>query len=64
MHFSLGMYLRNNWGLWGGSRLSHYFETRGVQHPDSMSGLIIEYYYDWLNNRNEDWMEFDKNIKR
>ena len=64
LHFSLGMYLRNNWGLWGGSRLSHYFETRGVQHPDSMSGLIIEYYYDWLNNRNEDWMEFDKNIKR
>ncbi|MDD2192766.1 MAG: hypothetical protein PHO12_09545 [Bacteroidales bacterium] len=63
-HFSLGMYLRNNWGLWQGSRLEKYFRDRGVKHPDSMSGLIIEYYYDWLNNRNEDWMEFDKNIKR
>ena len=24
-HLSLGMWLRNNWGLWGGSRLQKYF---------------------------------------
>jgi hypothetical protein len=60
-HLGFGMWLRNNWGLWGGSRLQKYFYDRKVNHPDSMSAMILEFYYDWLNNRNEDWMKFDKN---
>ena len=27
-HFGFGMWIRNNWGLWGGSRLSKYFSVR------------------------------------
>lgn len=55
-HFGLGMYIRNNWGLWSGSRLKCYFEYKGIKHPDHMSGMIIETYYMKLNNKriNED----------
>jgi hypothetical protein len=59
-HLGFGMWLRNNWGLWSGSRLQKYFLDRKINHPDSMSGLILEYYYDWLYRKNENWMEFDK----
>lgn len=43
-HFGLGLYLRNNWGLWGGGRLKCYFDDRGLTHPDYISGLIIGTY--------------------
>jgi hypothetical protein len=58
-HLGFGMWLRNNWGLWSGSRLQKYFLERDIKHPDSMSGLILEYYYDWLHERNEEWMKFE-----
>ncbi len=58
-HHGLGTWIRNNWGLWGGSRLMAYFLNRGIEHPDSMSALILEYYYDWLNGKNDGWMTFD-----
>jgi hypothetical protein len=44
-HFGVGMWMRNNWGLWGGSRLSKYFNERGYWHPDDMSGEILSLYY-------------------
>lgn len=44
-HFGLGMWMRNNWGLWGGSRLQRYFRDRQVFHPDDMSGEILKAYY-------------------
>jgi hypothetical protein len=44
-HLGLGMSLRNQWGLWGGSRLRQYFISHNISHPDNMSGLILEYYY-------------------
>ena len=59
-HHTLGMWVRNNWGLWGGSRLQKYFLDKKVNHPDGMSGLILEFYYDWLNNINDDWQEWSK----
>lgn len=59
-HFGLGTYLRNNWGLWGGSRLEKYFIDRGVDHPDSMSGIILDYYHDWLNGKPETWKDWEK----
>ncbi len=55
-HHGLGMWIRNNWGLWNGSRLQEYFKKRGITHPDDMSGLILAYYYDWLNGAHEDWL--------
>ena len=44
-HHSLGMWIRNNWGLWGGSRLQRYFLDKKVTHPDDMSGVILKAYY-------------------
>ena len=58
-HHSLGMWMRNNWGLWGGSRLQKYFQDRGVVHPDDMSGVILEHYYDWLNDKKDTWKNWE-----
>ena len=44
-HLSLGMWIRNNWGLWGGSRLQRYLLDRNVIHPDDMSDNILKAYY-------------------
>ncbi len=44
-HFGLGLWIRNNWGLWKGSRLSKYFNNLGIYHPDDMSGIILASYY-------------------
>jgi hypothetical protein len=59
-HFGFGMWLRNRWGLWGGSRLQKYFMDRGVQHPDNMSGVVLLYYHDWLNGRRDTWKAWEK----
>lgn len=50
-HFGLGMWMRNNWQLWGGSRLSKYFNQKGIYHPDDMSGIIIDSYYRYLTGK-------------
>ena len=54
-HHGLGTWLRNNWGLWGGSKIQEYLLAKGLKHPDEMSALILEFYYDWLNDKNEEW---------
>ncbi len=59
-HFYLSFWMRNNWGLWRGSRLKEYFISMGITHPDDMSGIILECYYRQLHN--QDW-ELDKQIK-
>jgi len=50
-HFSLGRWMRNNWGLWGGSRLAKWFNTQGIEHPDDMSGIILNSFWRHLNNK-------------
>jgi len=50
-HFGFGMWMRNNWQLWGGSRLSKYFNEIGVYHPDDMSGIILTSYHRYLTGR-------------
>lgn len=50
LHFGLGMWLRNNWGLWRGSRLSKYFNDMGIYHGDDMSGIILDSYHRYLYN--------------
>ncbi|MFA4870001.1 MAG: DUF6794 domain-containing protein [Pedobacter sp.] len=53
LHHGLGMWIRNNWGLWGGSRLLKYFRDRGPSEPDGLSSMILYNYYDWLKgNKN------------
>ena len=54
----IGLWVRNNWGLWSGSRLQKYLQDRKLTTPDAMSVLILEYYYDWLNNKPEDWKKW------
>ena len=50
-HHGFGMWMRNNWQLWGGSRLSKYFNEMGINHPDDMSGIILDSYHRHLNNK-------------
>ena len=59
LHLGLGMWLRNSWGLWGGSRLQTYLFKRGIKHPDDMSATILEFYWDYLHGINERWTAFD-----
>jgi len=47
-HFGIGMWMRNNWRLWGGSRLSKYFNVLGIFHPDDMSCIILTSYQRYL----------------
>lgn len=52
-HFGLGMWMRNNWGLWKGKTLAKYFYSIGVYHPDDMSAVILASYYRELHG--QDW---------
>lgn len=50
-HFSLGRWMRNNWGLWGVSALSKYFHTLGIYHPDTISNIILDSFWRYLNGK-------------
>lgn len=50
-HHGLGTWLRNNWGLWGGSRLREYFKKLGLAHPDDMSSVVLNSFWRHLNNK-------------
>ncbi|MGB3547953.1 MAG: DUF6794 domain-containing protein [Saprospiraceae bacterium] len=49
--FGIGIWMRNNWQLWGGSRLSSYFNKVGIYHPDDMSGIIMHSYHRRLKGK-------------
>lgn len=49
LHHGLGMKLRNDWGLWKDSRLSLYFVSSGISHPDKMSDYILLAFYHHLH---------------
>jgi hypothetical protein len=51
-HLNLALWLRNNWGLWRGSRLKTYFESLGIHHPDDMTSIILQSFNRHLNNEN------------
>lgn len=53
LHFGLGRWIRNNWGLWGGGELQSWFHEKGIRHADDMSGIILESFRREL--RGEDW---------
>lgn len=58
--FGIGMWMRNNWQLWGGSRLSKYFNQIGIYHPDDMSGIIMDSYHRYLKNEE---IRLDEQVK-
>ena len=51
LHFELGMWIRNNWGLWGHSRLQKYFLKHGSWDADDMSSIIIDEYLNYLQGK-------------
>ena len=51
LHFGLGMWMQNNWGLWSGSRLAKWFNGHGIKHPDDMSGIILDSFWRHLNQK-------------
>jgi hypothetical protein len=55
IHFSLGRWIRNQWGLWN-KETDLYFllEDMGLWHPDDMSSFIITSYYRKKNNQELD----------
>jgi hypothetical protein len=61
-HMGLGRWLRNNWELWGGSRLQVYFHDRQIFHPDEMSSMILESYAKYLNGKTFDSDEIIQTI--
>ena len=50
-HMGLGLWMRNNWVLWGGGRLAKYFNSLGIYHPDDMSGIILTSFCRRLNGK-------------
>lgn len=44
-HFTLGQFIRNEWGLWKKSRLYLWFIEKGAFHPDDISTIILKHYY-------------------
>lgn len=43
---TLGVAIRSRWNLWQPSPLVEYFHAKGVQHPDHMSGIILQAWMD------------------
>ncbi len=54
-HLGLGTWLRNNWGLWRGSRLSEWFNARGIHHAEDMSGIILDSFWRRLQGKDIDF---------
>lgn len=44
VHHGFGTYLRNNWELWGNSKLTENLSGMGIFHPDDMSAIILDSY--------------------
>jgi hypothetical protein len=51
-HFGLGMWMRNNWGLWHKSRLVQYLNSIGHYYfPDDASSFILKCFWKHLNGQ-------------
>lgn len=59
-HHSLGRYLRNEWGLWHGSRLAKWFNDKGINHADDMSAIILTSFWREINS---ELIRLDEQIK-
>jgi len=59
-HMGLGMYIRNNLGLWADCKkepaderapLVQWFNEKGIYHPDDMSAIILTSWHRALNGK-------------
>lgn len=54
-HRGLGMGLRNEWGLWSGSKLGDDLSDRfGLMHPDNKSDFLLNLNWFRLNNQSQE----------
>lgn len=44
LHFTVGLWLRNEAGLWKGGPIADSLRAHGVRHPDDMSDVILRGY--------------------
>lgn len=59
VRLTLGMHLRNNWGLWKETELTKDLHSLGIIHPESMSAIILNSYQRRVKGEN---LELDKLI--
>ena len=50
-HMSLGRWIRDEWGLWSGSRLQTHMLRIGARHPDAMSSIILTSFWRHLHGQ-------------
>lgn len=51
-HSTVGRWIRNNWGLWAREgELQKWFISKGINHPDDMSGIILTSYWRYKNQK-------------
>ena len=53
-NFGVGVWMRTNWKLWSGSRLTEYFSRMEVFSPRNMSRIILRSFHRRLHNRDID----------
>lgn len=67
-HFGLGLWMRNNWKLWGDSQCANYFKRKDVSHPDDMSRIILTSYHRQITGKpialKKQIKEYRKNWKK
>lgn len=56
----LGIYIRNDWGLNGGSRLLRYFNHRNIHDTEKMTDVIGWHFREWLRTGNKVWVDWEK----
>ncbi len=51
------MWICNNWGMYEGSRLSHYIHNMGISNPEAKAHFLITTYHRELNKKDLDIKE-------
>ncbi len=54
LHMSVGLWLRNEAGLWKGGPIADSMRAHGIQHPDDMSDIILRGYGLYLRGESID----------
>lgn len=49
LHFSLGRWMQLNWGMDEGSRISHYYKTKGISYTDDQIDLLLRCFYRFVS---------------
>lgn len=67
-HYGLGMWIRNNWGLWGDSRFKGYLIRilnirKELAHADILSDYVLSGYYEYLTDKKFSIKEYEKSIR-